>query len=94
MKTLHHELFLPFSPLLTLMVLAAVFLLFSRIGLPIPSVGLAIGFLGASLFLRWSFLPPTNVDITELRELYSALGFLLLTRESWMATQSQALLRR
>lgn len=64
--------------------------LFDRLGLPLPSPGLAIGFLIVSLFHDWTVyrvLPATSgLRMAELRELLSAVAFLLLTYESWRRT--------
>jgi len=61
--------------------------LFDRLGLPIPSRGLAAGFLVASFTQPWVFYRffapgPEAAYFQELRELMSAAGLLLLMRES------------
>ena len=59
--------------------------LFRKLNLPIPSIGLAIGFLLISFLHDWTvyaLLPATSLRIAELRELMSALAFLMLLRES------------
>jgi len=60
--------------------------LFHFIGLPLPSVGLAIGFLLVSMLHDWTvyrvFDPLPTLRIAELREFLSALGFALVMYES------------
>ena len=60
--------------------------LFSWIGIPIASPGLAIGFLLVSMFQRWilyGFLAePPNFRVEELRELFSVIALTLLMYES------------
>ncbi len=59
--------------------------LFSVLGLPLPSLGLSIGFLMISLLQKkviWHFLPASRpIYIKEIRELLTALGLLLLLFE-------------
>lgn len=59
--------------------------LFDMAGLPIASLGLAVGFALASALHDWtlySVLPKTHLRIAETRELLCALGFLLLMIEA------------
>lgn len=59
--------------------------LFRKIGLPTASIGLAIGFFLISLLHDWTvyaLIPSSSLRIAELRELLTALAFLLLMRES------------
>lgn len=62
--------------------------LFDKWGLPIPSPGLAIGFLLVSLLHKWTvyrvFSRGPDEALAEVREMIAALGFLLLMRESWL----------
>ncbi len=65
--------------------------LFDFVGIPIASLGLAIGFLIASMFQRWivfEFIAqPPGFRIDELRELLSAIALTLLMYESWQLLQ-------
>jgi len=64
--------------------------LFRKIGLPIASIGLAIGFFLISLLHDWTvyaLIPSSSLRIAELRELLTALGFLLLMRESMKSAE-------
>jgi hypothetical protein len=59
--------------------------LMDKLGLPIASPGLAVGFLLTSMIHDWTVyrvLPVTLVSIGELRELLSSICFLLLMIES------------
>jgi hypothetical protein len=60
---------------------------FDLIGLPVASLGLALGFLMASLLQRWIVykfvLPPPEFRIEELREMLVMLALSLLMFESW-----------
>ena len=60
------------------------------IGLPVASMGLAIGFLMTSLMYDWTiyrFLPtPRHLRIAELQELLASIAFCLLMYESWLLT--------
>ncbi len=59
--------------------------LFSKFGLPIPSIGLAIGFLFISLMHDWTIykiFPPAGYCIDTLRECLSSIAFLMLMCES------------
>ena len=57
----------------------------SALGLPIPSLGLALGFVMAALLqtnIIWKYYPPSRgIWIKEIRELLMALGLLLLMFE-------------
>jgi hypothetical protein len=56
-----------------------------RLGWPVPSGGLAIGFLMVSLLHDWTvyaFIPNNGLRIAELRELLSVVGLLLLLSET------------
>lgn len=57
------------------------------LGLPLPSPGLALGFLAASFTHYWLiglvFKPTVLLLVAEMRELLTPLAFLLLMRESW-----------
>ena len=61
--------------------------LFVTIGLPIPSLGLALGFLLISLVhgrtIGAVVEPTTVLSIAELRECLVAIAFLMLTLECW-----------
>ena len=96
-----HNLFgLPFENLFSLFVLLYGVLLpclrasnpffraiFARLGLPLPSPGLAAGFLIVSLVHAWVIdlvlTPTSGLLFGELREMLTALAFLLLMAESW-----------
>jgi hypothetical protein len=59
--------------------------LFDKFGIPISSVGLAVGFLIISMLHDWTvyrILPETVFSIGELREMVASIGFLLLIIES------------
>ncbi|WP_323844202.1 hypothetical protein [Microbulbifer magnicolonia] len=68
--------------------------LMDRFGIPIASMGLAIGFLGVSLFhdfIFWRWFSPWGLRIAELRELLSSLGILLIlleTRRIWLLSRA------
>ncbi|MCZ6777120.1 MAG: hypothetical protein O7D34_11805 [Ignavibacteria bacterium] len=58
--------------------------------MPIASIGLAIGFFLISLLHDWTvyaLIPSSSLRIAELRELLTALGFLLLMRESMKSAE-------
>lgn len=62
------------------------------IGLPIASVGLAIGFALASGIHEWTiyrFLPETELRAAEVRELLAGFCFFLLMLESWTLSRLQ-----
>ncbi len=67
--------------------------LFSIMGLPIPSAGLAIGFLLVSLLHDWSVYrvvtPVPGLKIPELREFLCSIAFGLLVYESWSAVRTR-----
>lgn len=60
---------------------------FEAVRLPIPSAGLAVGMLAVSLMqYRWYYavIPPLHsLRLAEMRELLSALAFLVLMLEVW-----------
>jgi len=63
--------------------------LFSKFGLPIASIGLAIGFFLISLMHEWTIykiFPPTGYGIDEVRELITDIAFLMLMFESASVT--------
>ena len=66
--------------------------LFDISGLPLASLGLAIGFLLASLLHSWTVytvFPETPLRMAEARELLSSLGFLMLMIETrWYLNQN------
>lgn len=69
--------------------------LFAMIGLPIASLGLALGFLPISLTHSWTvevfFDPTVGLRMAELREFLTAIAFLMLACESWtMTSRSRA----
>lgn len=61
---------------------------FDYIGLPIASLGLAIGFLIITMMQSWTvyriFDPLPHLRMPELRELYTAIAFCLLMYEAWI----------
>lgn len=66
--------------------------LFGYIGLPVASLGLAIGFMMISMMYDWTiyrFLPiPRHLRIAELQELLASIAFCLLMYESWLLTSN------
>jgi len=63
--------------------------LFSKLGLPIASIGLAIGFFLISLMHEWTIykiFPPAGYGIDEVRELLVAIAYLMLMFESASVT--------
>ncbi len=59
-----------------------------RLGLPVASPSLAVGFLLVSMLHGWTIyrlVPPTGLRIAEPRELISALGFVILMAEACLA---------
>lgn len=64
--------------------------LFDYVGLPIASLGLAVGFLAISGIHEWTVGRVMGrlhgLRVAELRELLSAIGFLLLLVEAWRRT--------
>jgi len=67
--------------------------LFDLLGIPIASLGLAIGFLLASAHQRWivsKFIDlPSGFRIEELRELFVAIALLILMYESWQLSRKE-----
>lgn len=68
--------------------------LFDLMGLPIGSLGLAIGFFMISMLhpwtVYWILTPAAGLKIEELRELFTALAFSLLMYESWALSKMRA----
>lgn len=65
--------------------------LFRGLGLPMASLGLVIGFFLASLWHDWIIHPPSThvgLRVAEFRELFSALGLLLLMTETLQLAKS------
>ena len=62
-----------------------------KVGLPLPSLGLAISFLIVSLIQKrmiWKLIPTSRgMPVIEMRELLTSLGFLLLLLEYWNYSQ-------
>lgn len=62
--------------------------LYDKIGLPVPSPGLAYGFLLISLTHIWTvgavLTPSVALRVAELREFLTSIGFLLLARDVWI----------
>jgi hypothetical protein len=67
--------------------------LFDLLGLPVASMGLAIGFFIASLIHSWvihRFIePPFGFRVGELRELVTVLALMLLMVETWQLVPKQ-----
>jgi len=61
---------------------------FDYIGIPIASLGLALGFLIITMMQSWTVYrivePLPHLRMPELRELYTAIAFSLLMYESWL----------
>ena len=72
--------------------------LFAFIGLPVASLGLAIGFMMISMMYDWTIyrcLPiPRHLRIAELQELLISIAFCLLMYESWLLASSSKGTRR
>jgi hypothetical protein len=70
--------------------------LFDIVGLPLPSTGLALGFLAISLLHNWTVYrvlsSGVGLRIPELREVLTSLGFLLFMYECWLMTGERKLL--
>ena len=62
--------------------------LYDKIGLPVPTPGLALGFLLISLTHIWTvgvvLTPSVALSFGELREFLASIAFLLLAREVWI----------
>ncbi|MCI5211107.1 MAG: hypothetical protein D3910_20495 [Candidatus Electrothrix sp. ATG2] len=64
------------------------------IGLPVASIGLAIGFLMISLVHDWTlyliFDKVTSLRMAELREFLTSIALLLLMIESWLFIEAKS----